>query len=212
MAPALRRSSARRALPALVLGLVALVAAGCSRESAAGGGSLARAADDAWSGPALSDFRMLERSGAQVALADLAGRPFVLDFVFTTCAGPCPLMSASMRELQGELADVDVRLVSVTVDPETDTLEVLRDYAERFEADPQRWLFLRGDEAALEALAASVALALKRDPTADVGFQVAHSTRLIVVDGAGIVRGYYEGTTPEGRAQAAARARWLARR
>jgi protein SCO1/2/putative membrane protein len=190
--------------------LALALAGGCSGESAAGGGgSLARPADDDWAGPELAAFRMVERSGREVTRADLEGRTLVLDFVFSTCAGPCPVMSSGMQGLQQELAGTDVLLVSVTVDPQTDTLEVLREYAERYEADPERWLFLRGDGAQLEALAGSVALALQRDPTADVGFQVSHSTRLVVVDGEGRVRGYYDGTTDAGRAQAAARARWL---
>ena len=152
---------------------------------------------------------MVERSGREVTLEGLAGRTLVVDFIFTTCAGPCPIMSAGMAELQSALEGTDVLLVSVTVDPETDTLEVLSEYAERYQADPQRWLFLRGDPEAVGELAASVSLALQRDPGADVGFQVSHSTRLVVVDGEGRVRGYYDGTTAAGREQAAARARWL---
>ena len=208
----LQRHAAVGTLACAALGLGLILGTGCSRESAAGhSGSLARPADDDWVGPRLAEFAMIERSGREVDQAQLAGRVAVLDFVFTTCAGPCPVMSASMSALQDDLADTDVQLVTVTVDPQTDTLEVLGEYADRFGADPERWLFLRGDDAQLEALASSVALAFQVDPTADVGFQVAHSTRFVVVDGQGYVRGYYDGTTPEGRAQAAARARWLAR-
>ncbi len=192
-----------------LLALAAVLNAGCGASEAGGTTSLARDADDPWVGPRLAGFMLTERSGREIALEDLAGHPFVLDFVFTTCAGPCPLMSAGMRALQDHLASTSVRLVSVTVDPRIDTLEVLRGYADRLSADPERWLFLRGAEPEIETLAASVSLALRRDPSAGIGFQVAHSTRLIVVDGAGQVRGYYEGTSPEGRAQAAARARWL---
>jgi cytochrome oxidase Cu insertion factor (SCO1/SenC/PrrC family) len=199
-----------RAPAGALLALALVLGGGCGSESAAGGsGSLARPADDDWAGPELAAFTMVERSGRQVSLADLAGRTLVLDFIFTTCAGPCPVMSAGMQDLQAALEGTEVLLVSVTVDPETDTLEVLREYAGRYEADPERWLFLRGDSEAVGELAASVSLALQRDSGADVGFQVSHSTRLVVVDGAGRVRGYYDGTTRAGREQAAARARWL---
>jgi protein SCO1 len=155
---------------------------------------------------------MIERGGGAVSRADLRGRTLVLDFIFTTCAGPCPLLSAGMSELQRELADTDVQLVSVTVDPQTDTLERLREYAQRFGADPQRWLFLRGEESELAELARSVSLAVASDPGAAPGFQVTHSTKVLVIDGQGRVRGYYDGTSPEERARAAARARWLASR
>lgn len=192
--------------------LAALALGACGESSARSGASLERAADDEWAGPQLADFRMTASDRREVTLASLAGAPFVLDFVFTTCSGPCPRMSDSMAELQADLADTPVRLVSVSVDPQTDTLERLAAYGSERRADFERWHFLRGDEDQVLALAASVSLAVQRDGAADLGMQVAHSTRFVVVDGEGRVRGYYEGTTPQGRAAAAARARWLAGR
>ena len=146
-----------------------------------------------------------------MTLADLRGHPFVMDFIFTTCAGPCPVMSAGLSELQDELADTGVRLVSVTVDPETDDVATLAAYAKRFDADPRRWLFLTGDEATIHGIMAALMLAVQRAPDgqAELGFQVAHSTRLVVVDADGVARGYYSGEDPDGRAAAAARARFL---
>ncbi|HVS17794.1 MAG TPA: SCO family protein [Planctomycetota bacterium] len=205
-----------RSVLALRVGALALTAAlvgtACGETNARPVVKVDVAADSDYVGPPLADFRMTDSDGREVTLDSLAGAPFVLDFVFTTCSGPCPRMSEGMAELQGALADTPVRLVSVSVDPETDTLEVLSTYAEAHAADPERWTFLRGEEAQVEALAASVSVAMQRNPGADLGLQVAHSTRYMVVDGQGRVRGYYEGTTPEGRAAAAARARWLARR
>ena len=116
-----------------------------------------------------------------------------------------------MRRLQTELAGSEVRLVTVTVDPLTDTPEVLADYAQRFGADKERWLFLTGDENAIHELAASVQLAVQREPGAPPGSQVTHATRFIVVDSGGVVRGYYDGLTDGGLAAAAARARFLER-
>ena len=216
--PPRRRAAHAPAWAAAVLALAGLASSGCGGDSAGGsvsggqGSELARAADDDWSGPQVADFTMLERSGRSVRRADLAGRTLVLDFIFTTCAGPCPLLSAGMSELQRELAETDVQLVSVTVDPQTDTLERLREYAQRFGADPKRWLFLRGEEPELAELARSVSLAVACDPGAATCFQVTHSTKVLVIDGEGRVRGYYDGTSPEERATAAARARWLASR
>jgi protein SCO1/2 len=192
--------------------LAALALCACAESDASAGESIARAADDDWTGPELADFRMTASDGREVTLDSLSGAPFVLDFVFTSCTGPCPAMTDSMALLQGELAGSGVRLVSVSVDPETDTLERLAEYGAARGADPERWHFLRGDEQTVVALATSVWLSAARDAGADAGMRVAHSSKFVVVDGQGRVRGYYEGTTSEGRAAAAARARWLAGR
>src|SRR5262245_44198000 len=93
----------------------------------------------------VTDFALTERTGATVQRADLLGKVWVAAFGFTRCTGPCPQVSGTMARLQAELAgQPDVRLVSFSVDPDHDTPEVLRQYAERFGADPQRWLFLTG--------------------------------------------------------------------
>lgn len=204
-------STARTAWLAALTLAGGLCSVACEQSSAHATPTLERAADDEWVGAQLADFRMPASDGREVALADLAGAPFVLDFIFTTCSGPCPLMSATMSALQDDLAGSPVRLVSVSVDPETDTLAVLGAYAEAHGADLARWSFLRGEEAEVLELATSVSLSAQRNPGADLGMQVAHSSRLLVIDGRGRVRGYYPGTTPQGRAQAAARALWLAR-
>ena len=99
------------------------------------------------------NFVLIERSGQQVTRADLLGKVWIVNFIFTRCAEECPLMSGHMARLQDALATAsDVRLVSITVDPEHDTPEVLARYAERFAARPQRWWFLTGDKAAIYRL------------------------------------------------------------
>jgi cytochrome oxidase Cu insertion factor (SCO1/SenC/PrrC family) len=103
---------------------------------------------------ALPDFALVERSGRPVRRSDLKGKIWVASFIFTNCADECPLMTAEMARLQAEVAAVeDMRLVSITVDPERDTPAVLSQYAERFTADPERWLFLTGDKEAIYRLA-----------------------------------------------------------
>ncbi len=103
---------------------------------------------------ALPEFSLTERNGRQVTLADLRGKVWIANFIYTHCTDTCPLQSARMARLQADLAaEVDLRLVSITVDPEADTPEVLAEYATRFGADPDRWLFLTGGKKALYALA-----------------------------------------------------------
>jgi protein SCO1/2 len=208
---------------AAVLAAAAFVWSACGdRESSAqskaqsGEFTLAKPADDAWKGPALPEFELVERSERKVKLSDLRGAPFVFDFVFTTCTGPCPAMTRNMAqlqaELQGELKGSEIELVSFSVDPPTDTPEVLRRYADQFGADAKRWLFLTGDEAQVSKIAQTILLPMARAPASEaaVGMQVAHTTRFIVADASGVVRGMYDGTSAEGIRAAAARARWLA--
>lgn len=96
-------------------------------------------------------FVLTAQSGRPFARNALDGQVWVADFIYTTCTGPCPLMSMKMRRIQK--ANPDVRLVSFTVDPEHDTPPVLAAYAKRYQADPNRWYFLTGSRQELNALA-----------------------------------------------------------
>jgi cytochrome oxidase Cu insertion factor (SCO1/SenC/PrrC family) len=159
----------------------------------------------------VAPFQFLAGDGRAVSEQALRGRVWIVDFFFTTCSGPCPRISEQMRALQDDLAGSDVLLVSISVDPSVDTVEVLHNYAERLGADPARWWFLTGDEAStFDLIRSSFALPVERVNDALLGFQVSHATKLVVVDQQGRVRGYYAGETPEGRAMAHERALWLA--
>lgn len=143
-------------------------------------------------------FSLTERSGRTVTSDDLAGRPYIVDFVFTTCAGPCPLLSQNMERLQDELGGHDVQLVSITVDPERDTPEALTRYARRYGADPDRWLFLTGDKQAIYDLVRGGFLlaiddgAISPDGTPGPGI-ITHSTKFVLVDAEGQIRAFYSG-------------------
>jgi cytochrome oxidase Cu insertion factor (SCO1/SenC/PrrC family) len=100
------------------------------------------------------DFALIDQSGRPVRRVDLEERTWITSFMFTNCPDECPLMTAAMARLQSELAHASaLRLVSITVDPEHDTPAVLSQYAERFNADLGRWLFLTGDKRAIYRLA-----------------------------------------------------------
>jgi protein SCO1/2 len=146
----------------------------------------------------VADFSLTERSGQVVHRADLSGKVWVAAFIFTRCAGPCAQVSGSMANLQRDLtSNKDVVLVSFTVDPEFDTPQVLRDYAQRYGADPERWLFLTGERDELYRLIrTSFRLGVERNegPAAQAGYEVDHSTKLVLVDGQGYIRGYFDGT------------------
>jgi protein SCO1/2 len=141
---------------------------------------------------AVPDFALTNRDGRTVHRADLAGQPWLADFVFTRCAASCPLMTLRMARLNRDLpADLPVRLVSFTVDPDYDTPEVLERYAQSFKA-PDRWLFLTGGREEMHRLSKE---GFKLAVDAGGGPQdepILHSTRFVLVDGEAKIRGYYE--------------------
>lgn len=124
--------------------------------------------------------------------AELAGRVWIVDFVYSSCGGPCPMMTGRLGRLQEELP-AEIGLLSVTVDPATDTPARLADYAADAGAAPGRWLFLRLERSALERfLARDMKLAYQVDPSKPAYDRVLHSTRFALVDARGRVRGYYD--------------------
>lgn len=134
------------------------------------------------------EFTLANQDGKNFGSADLRGKIWIADFIYTTCPGPCPMISNRMSELQEPLKNTDVHLISFSVDPAKDTPQVLRGYAEKLGAEQGRWDFLTGPQ--------STIYNLSRD-----GFKLAvgeekgvpiHSTRMILVDRHGTIRGYYD--------------------
>ncbi|HEV8539455.1 MAG TPA: SCO family protein [Bacteroidota bacterium] len=125
---------------------------------------------------------------------DFLQKVTIADFVFTTCAGPCPIMSAQMQHLQGELGgNPQLQLVSFSVDPETDTPKVLAEYASRFGAIKGKWMFLTGSkETIYEVTRNGFHLAIDDDENA-----IAHSTKFVLVDKEAKIRGYYDSEDQE---------------
>lgn len=144
-------------------------------------------------------FTLTDRTGKQVTLETLKGRIWVADFIFTHCAGPCPVMSVRMAELQKLLKQErmdDVVCVSFTVDPERDTPQRLAEYAESLGAEVGRWLFLTGEKKAIRELAIKGFMIAVEDPEQGDD-QIIHSTRFVLVDRKGRIRGYYTALTEE---------------
>jgi protein SCO1 len=134
---------------------------------------------------AVPEFALTDQNGQTVTNADLRGKIWIADFIFTRCAGPCPLMTARMLEMQKALVKTpEVKLVSVTVDPEYDTPEVLKAYAEANFADPERWKFLTGDKAVIEKLVTEGFM----QHLSEEGGEPVHGTMFLIVDGNGMVR------------------------
>jgi len=137
------------------------------------------------------EFSFTSQSGATVTRESMLGKVWVADFIFTRCAGPCPLMTEQMRRLQNatESAGEGVRLVSTTVDAAYDTPPVLTKYAAKYGANPDRWSFLTGDPAKIESfITKGMLLGLAKD---NEGAPI-HAQKFVVIDREGRIRAYHD--------------------
>jgi protein SCO1/2 len=155
-------------------------------------------------------FALTDQDGRPLSSKNLRGKVWVADFVFTTCPGACPKMTMRMAGLQKAVPDKDVHFVSFTVDPERDTPEVLKKYAQGFDADPARWHFLTGEKSALFDTAAG--LKLTAAPAGTFGPEIVHAEKFLLLDGEGRVRGIYDSTDEQDLKKLAADATALADR
>ena len=137
------------------------------------------------------EFILVNQDGKNFGSAQLRGKIWIADFIYTTCPGPCPMISSRMSELQKPLEKTDVHLVSFSVDPAKDTPQVLRGYAEKLQAEPGRWDFLTGPQSTIYNLSRNGFKLAVSDGSEDNGIPV-HSTRMILVDRHGVIRGYYD--------------------
>ncbi|MGB7326461.1 MAG: SCO family protein [Rubripirellula sp.] len=145
--------------------------------------------DEEW----LSRFELTERSGNTVKSEDLAGQPYVVSFFFSTCPSICVKQNQIIKELQDEFEGQGVRFIAISVDPETDTPEKLREYAARFGADDEQWLFMTGDLPYIRRIGGEIF----QQP---VNKQF-HTERFVLVDPKGAIEGFYN--WPEKRQLAA---------
>src|SRR5437016_3951019 len=139
------------------------------------------------------EFTLVNQDGENFGSAQLRGKIWIADFIYTTCPGPCPMISSRMSELQKPFEKTDVHLVSFSVDPAKDTPQVLRGYAERLQAQPGRWDFLTGPRSTIYNLSRN---GFKLAVGEEKGIPV-HSTRMILVDRQGAIRGYYDAAEPD---------------
>lgn len=141
-----------------------------------------RVADQGW----LTEFKLTSSRKEPVTNSNLLGKPYVISFFFSTCPSVCVKQNEKMKSLYDKFADQGIRFVSVSVDPEIDTPERLTEYAERFNADTEKWLFLTGDMDYISRVGAEV-------------FRIfvtrrGHPEQFIVVDADGKIFGYYNWT------------------
>ena len=139
----------------------------------------------------VAEFSLTERDGRTVTREDLLGKVWVASFVLTRCPdGRCPQVTQTVKRLQETLTGRrNLRFVTFTVDPDRDDAKELERYAQQYEADPERWLFLTGKEATIDKLLRSFHVRAGEPRKG----QTAHSQKLVLVDRHGRIRGYYDG-------------------
>jgi protein SCO1/2 len=137
-------------------------------------------------GPPLKEFELTERNGQPFRSADMRGRVWVASYFFTSCPGQCLRLNANLQVLNNMPDLKDVTWVSISCDPDTDTVEALRAYADRFQADPKRWLFCRADLDYIKRVAKGMGVYLSLKGHQDFG---------IVIDKKGKIRGVFDATS-----------------
>jgi protein SCO1 len=141
----------------------------------------------------IPQFTLVDSNGQPFDSQSLRGKVWVADFIYTNCPGPCPRMTSQMHQVEQRVNGFeDVRLVSFSVDPDRDTPAALTAFAHRFGGPTVQWYFLTGSPATLHLLAWDVF------KIGDLISVMDHSTKFMLVDKSGHLRGYYSSFDQEG--------------
>ena len=140
-------------------------------------------------------FSFSDQEGRRVTDKDVTGKVYVAEYFFTTCKGICPKLNANVKDLARDFAgENDFRILSYTVDPETDSVARMKIYADSLGADPRKWLFLTGRKDSLYHLARSgYLLDDPKNNAININEQFLHTQFLALVDKSGRVRKIYDG-------------------
>jgi protein SCO1/2/putative membrane protein len=151
-----------------------------------------------WSQDGVEEFSFKNCDGRTITKQDLLGKPWVACFVFTHCLTTCPAITNRMRELQTRFKNEDVQFVTFGVDPDRDTPEVMKNYAELNGADLSRWFFLWGNATEIYGLIhRSFQMPVKMPDEITGNYQVIHSNNMLLVNAQGVVQGKFLGTNDE---------------
>lgn len=143
----------------------------------------------------ISDFSLLNQDGEVYTQQNLENYYYVTDFFFTTCPTICPNMSAQLKRVHDEYKeDKDFMIISHTVQPEVDSASVLKEYAELYEADPSKWVFLTGDKKVIYDLARKSYFAAVTEGDGGINDFI-HTENFVLVDKEKRIRGFYDGTS-----------------
>ncbi|WP_299458888.1 SCO family protein [uncultured Microscilla sp.] len=144
----------------------------------------------------ITPFKFTNQSNQEVSNKEVKGKIYVADFFFTRCGSICPKMTSQLTRVQNAFKDnKEINILSFSIDPEHDSVEVLKNYADQYKAIPGQWHFLTGNKHEIYNLGVKGF----KIPVGDEGQEVTpdyfHSSRLILVDREGRIRGYYNGVS-----------------
>ncbi len=152
-------------------------------------------------GHKIGDFSFLDQNGKTITQRDVKGKVFVAEYFFTTCQTICPIMNKQMQRVhEAYRKNNQVNILSFTVNPEIDTVEQMKRYADEHKADAKQWHFLTGEKDKLYELARKSFFVLKPAESqnlGDVGSDFIHTNNFVLVDQEMRIRGYYDGTNPK---------------
>ncbi|TSJ46406.1 SCO family protein [Fluviicola chungangensis] len=152
-------------------------------------------------GHTIQEFSFTDQTGKPYGSKDLKGKIYVAEYFFTTCGTICPVMNAEMQRVQAAFkGNEDFKILSFTVDPETDSVAQMKIYADSHGADAKQWHFLTGEKKDLYKLARRSFFVLKpaeAQNQGDVGSDFIHTNYFVLVDTQKRIRGYYDGTNPK---------------
>jgi len=143
----------------------------------------------------IEDFSLINQDGEKYTLDNLNGYYYVTDFFFTTCPTICPDMSNQLKRVQDKyIKDEDFLIISHTVQPEIDSVKILKEYAQLYEANPAKWIFLTGDKKTIYDLARKSYFAAVSEGDGGVNDFI-HTENFVLVDKEKRIRGFYDGTS-----------------
>ena len=143
----------------------------------------------------LPPFELTAQDGSPFGSKDLAGRVWVASFIFTRCDTVCPAITRQMARIQGRTRNLEpaFHLVSISVDPEFDDPARLAVYAREHRASPRMWTFLTGPaDEVHDTVVRGLRVSMGREPEHQGRDGMFHGTHLVLVDGEGRIRGYYD--------------------
>ena len=137
----------------------------------------------------VQDFELIDQNNNNFGYQNLKDKIWAVNFIFTSCQGVCPVMTKNMSEVEKNFSDnPNVNFVSISVDPETDTPEILKNYREKHNVDIDHWHFLTGEREKIKKIMFDDMKLGYADDT------IFHSDRMVLIDGQMRIRGYYTGT------------------
>ena len=143
-------------------------------------------------------FRFQDQNGTWVSEKQMQGKVAVVEYFFTTCKSICPIMNTQMQRVQEKFnGNPKLNIFSFTVDPDTDTIEQMKRYANAHGAKSGQWHFLTGEKKDLYALARKSFFVLKpaeAQNLGDAGSDFIHTINFVLIDQQIRIRGYYDGT------------------